>query len=110
MNDEKPVIELLPPLSGRCKLIVTALRASFTLVPILLALWGGAEFGWLYAFFIWIGAVFAGLIILSKLKTSYVPPTQHELSHSATAIIKWFAAYRLCEPKREEPHGRSETQ
>jgi len=96
-NEEKPTVELLPPLSKRCEMIVRILRISFTLVPIIIGIWAWLKFGWLYGLFFWIVGVFAGIIILSKLKIAYVPLNQHELSHSATAILKWYVAKRFCE-------------
>jgi len=106
MNEGKPIIELLPPLDRRCKIAVALLRAAFSLVPVLLgaAVWAG--YGWLYGLLVWTAAVFAGLIILSKLKIAYVPLTQHELSHSATAILKWYVAKEFCGPS--ESQRRSE--
>ncbi len=104
MNDKKPIIELLPPLDRRCKALVALLRAAFTAVPMLLGLWAGIEFGWLYGLLLWMTAVFAGLIILSKLKIAYVPLSQHELSHSATAILKWFVSSEFC-----DAHKKSDT-
>ncbi len=101
MNEEKPIIELLPPLDKKCKIAVVLLRAAFTLVPILLGAAVWAEFGWLYGLLAWIACVFAGLIILSKLKIAYVPLNQHELSHSATAILKWYAAKEICRHREE---------
>jgi len=95
-NEEKPIIELLPPLNKRCKIIVRLLRISFTLIPIGIGVWAWFNFGWLYGLLVWIVAVFTGLIILSKLKIAYVPLNQHELSHSATAILKWYVAKELC--------------
>ena len=94
--EEKPPIELLPPLSRRCRIAVMALRAAFTLVPLALGCWTWMQMGWFYGLLAWLAGVFAGMILLSKLKVAYIPFDQHELSHSATAIIRWFAAKRLC--------------
>ncbi len=107
MNEGKPIIELLPPLDKKCKITVALLRAAFSLVPIGLGAIIWAEYGWLYGLLVWTAAVFAGLIILSKLKIAYVPLSQHELSHSATAILKWYAAKEICGPK--EPHSQPES-
>ena len=96
MNEVKPIIELLPPLDKKCKIAVALLRSAFTLVPLLLGAVMWAEYGWLYGVLLWMVGVFAGLIILSKLKIAYVPHNQHELSHSATAILKWYVAKELC--------------
>ncbi|WP_456450657.1 hypothetical protein [Hydrogenimonas sp.] len=94
--EEKPVIELLPPLSRKCLLLVHALHALFLLVPVLLGVWAGVEFGWLYGLLLWLSAVFAGMIIISKLKLAYIPFSQHELSHSTAAILKWTVFRRFC--------------
>ncbi len=107
MNSEKPIIELLPPLHGRCRALVIVLRTAFSAVPLLLGVWSGAEFGWFYGLLVWIAAVFAGLILLSKLKLTYVPLNQHELSHSSTAILKWFVALRLCGYDRNSQAAKS---
>ncbi len=90
------MIELLPPLDRTCKALVLAFRLAFTLVPLLLGCWAWLEAGWLYGVLSWLAAVFAGMILLSKLKLAYVPHEQHELSHSATAILKWYVARRFC--------------
>jgi hypothetical protein len=95
-NKEKPIIELLPPMNRRCKIIVGLLRAAFTLIPIGLGLSAWLKFGWLYGLLIWMVGVFAGLIILSKLKLAYVPLNQHELPHSASTILKWYVAKAFC--------------
>ncbi|BDY11799.1 hypothetical protein [Hydrogenimonas cancrithermarum] len=96
-QEEKPIVELLPPLNKKCQMIVVLLRAAFTLVPIFLGIWAWLEFGWLYGLLVWLAAVFAGMIILSKLKIAYIPFNQHELSHSATAILKWYVTKRICD-------------
>ncbi|MCF6201272.1 MAG: hypothetical protein L3J42_03975 [Hydrogenimonas sp.] len=111
MNKERPIIELLPPLSKKCRAIVIMLRATFTLIPILIGIWSGAEFGWLYGLLFWILSIFASLIVLSKIKLAFVPLNQHELSHSATAILKWYAAKEICRQikptqRRSEPDGQ----
>ena len=107
MNEGKQIIELLPPLDKKCKTAVALLRAAFSLVPIGFGAVIWAEFGWLYGLSVWIAAVFAGLIILSKLKIAYVPLNQHELSHSATAILKWYAAKEICGPKESQRQPES---
>jgi hypothetical protein len=94
--EEKPTVELLPPLSGRCMLLVRALHGLFLLVPVLVGLWAWLEFGWLYGLLIWLSAVFAATIVLSKLKLAYIPFDQHELSHSTAAILKWVVFKRFC--------------
>ncbi|WP_457595610.1 hypothetical protein [Hydrogenimonas sp.] len=96
MNQDKPTIELLPPLDRKCRALVLSLRLAFTLLPLLIGGWAWLEAGWLYGVLLWMVAVFAGLIVLSKLKLAYVPREQHELSHSATAILKWYVARRFC--------------
>jgi len=96
-NEEKPIIELLPPLNKRCTMIVQILRISFTIVPLSLGVLAWLKFDWLYGLLFWIVSVFASIIILSKLKIAYVPLNQHELSHSTTAILKWYVAKRFCE-------------
>ena len=85
------------------------MRAAFSLVPLAIGAIMWVEFGWLYGLTAWIAAVFAGLIILSKLKIAYVPLNQHELSHSATAILKWYAAKEICAPK-EPRQSRPDSQ
>ncbi|BBG65852.1 hypothetical protein NNO_1149 [Hydrogenimonas sp.] len=96
MNEVKAIIELIPPLDKKCKIAATLLRSAFTLVPLLLGAVVWAQYGWLYGVLLWMAGVFAGLIILSKLKIAYVPHNQHELPHSATAILKWYVAKELC--------------
>jgi hypothetical protein len=96
-DEEKPIIELLPPLNQRCAMLVRLLRIAFTLIPIIIGVWAWLTVGWLYGLLIWMVGVFASIIILSKLKLAYVPLNQHELSHSTTAILKWYVAKRFCE-------------
>ena len=94
--EEKPTIELLPQLNRKCLLLVHALHGLFLFVPVLLGLWAWMEFGWFYGLLVWLVAVFAGTILLSKLKLAYIPFNQHELSHSTTAILKWVVFKRFC--------------
>ena len=99
MNEAKPIIkiELLPPLNEKCKIAVTILRIAFTLIPVILGVCVWVLSGWLFGLLIWIIGIFAGLILLSKLKVAYVPFNQHELSHLATTILKWYVAKEFCE-------------
>ena len=96
MYEEKPVIDLLPQLPKRCILLVHALHALFIFVPVLLGWWAWSEFGWLYGLLVWLAALFAGMIVISKLKLAYIPFDQHELSHSTTAILKWVVYRKFC--------------
>ena len=96
MYEEKPTVDLLPPLSRRCLLLVHALHGLFLFVPILLGIWSWMAFGWLYGLLVWLATIFAGMIMLSKLKLEYIPFDQHELSHSTTAILKWVVFKRFC--------------
>jgi len=95
-DEERSTIELLPLLNKRCTILVHLLRIAFTLIPIVLGIWVWLKIEWLYGLLIWMVGVFVGIIILSKLKIAYVPHSQHELSHSTTAILKWFIAKRFC--------------
>ncbi len=93
---EKPAVELLPPLGKKCLLLVRILHGLFLLVPVLLGVWIASEFGWLYGLLAWLAALFAGVIVLSKLKLAYIPFDQHELPHSTSAILKWVVFRRFC--------------
>lgn len=95
-TNERPTIELLPQLNRRCRIVVMLLRVAFALVPVAIGLWAWSKLGWLYGLMAWLTALFAGIIVLSKLKLAYIPFDQHELSHSTTAILTWFVARRLC--------------
>ena len=96
MHEEQPTIDLLPPLNRKCLMLVHGLHGLFIFVPVLLGIWSWLEFGWLYGLLVWLVAVFAGMIIISKLKLAYIPFNQHELSHSTTAILKWVVFKRFC--------------
>ncbi|WP_201353249.1 hypothetical protein [Hydrogenimonas urashimensis] len=94
--EEKPTIDLLPPLKPKCLMLVRLLHVLFLFVPILLGIWFADLFGWFYGLLLWIAAVFAAMIILSKLKLAYIPFNQHELSHSTAAILKWYVYREFC--------------
>ena len=94
--EEKPAIELLPSLSRKCQWMARALHGLFLLIPVSLGIWLGAEFGWLYGLMGWLSALFAGMIVLSKLKLAFIPFDQHELPHSTATILKWTVFRRFC--------------
>ena len=95
-RQEKPTIDILPPMSRRCMAIVRGLHLLFLLIPLLLGLWIGEAFGWLYGLFAWMGAVFAAMIVLSKLKLAFIPFEQHEVPHSTAAILRWTVYRKFC--------------
>ena len=95
-DTDRPIIELLPPLPKKCLAIVHLLHIAMIVGPLLIAYGIGETFGWLDGFFAWLAGVFAAMIVISKIKLNSVPLEQHELSHSTTAILKWFVARRFC--------------
>ncbi|WP_353662665.1 hypothetical protein [Hydrogenimonas sp. SS33] len=99
-QDVAPAVDLLPTLPFRCRAMTAVLHAILVGVPFLFGLWLGSETGWLYGFFGWLASVFAGMIIVSKLKLHYVPLQQHELPHATHTILKWAVYKRFCQPER----------
>ena len=93
---ETPTIDILPPMSRRCMAIVRGLHLLFLAAPVLFGLWIGEAFGWLYGLFAWMGAVFAAMIVLSKLKLTFIPFEQHEVPHSTASILRWVVYRKFC--------------
>ncbi|WP_457596540.1 hypothetical protein [Hydrogenimonas sp.] len=96
MNDRNDDFFVIPQLSRRCRWLVYLLHALFIALPVAAGLWVGNAFGWLYGFFAWLAAAFAGMIVISKIKLHYVPLEQHELPHATQAILRWWVFRRFC--------------
>ncbi|NPA73193.1 MAG: hypothetical protein GXO12_00615 [Epsilonproteobacteria bacterium] len=103
-----PPIEPIPKLSGFCKIAALLLTSLFYIVPFLFGLWFWLSYDdILISIGIFLFLQIASGVLAAKMRTSYAPLDQLEISYTTYEIVSWYVYFEFC--PHQTKHKNKET-